>query len=200
VANFKESYEKTMGNEGGYSDSPDDRGGETWCGISRVHNPGWKGWKIIDEQKSIYGPIKPGGEASFTRFVKTGEGHETIETLTGQLYKSNYWDQFGGDGIESQLVANWMFYATVLCGSKLPAQWLQTVLNCLNIESRDLLVDGAIGPATLSALKSAYTKGYEKYILYSLHVQRAGHFIDICQKNESQRQYFRGWLNREMKE
>ena len=44
--------------EGGYSSGNEkqtkgDKGKETYCGISRVYNPNWDGWKIIDRHKPI---------------------------------------------------------------------------------------------------------------------------------------------------
>ena len=52
MANFNESFNITLGYEGGYSNDPDDAGGETYKGISRRYHPGWKGWALIDELKS----------------------------------------------------------------------------------------------------------------------------------------------------
>lgn len=200
MANFKEAYDLTMGNEGGYSNNSADTGGETWYGISRRWNPGWPGWAMIDERKRLYGPVKPGYEAAFTYRVNTGEGHAKLEDLVLKFYKEKYWDPFKGDKFQSQRIANWMFDAVVLCGPVLPGQWLQTALNCLDAADKDLLLDGAVGPATISALQSAYSKGYEKYILCAIRAQRTHHFVEICQKSSGQRLFFRGWLNREMKE
>ena len=42
-----------MEHEGGYVDDRDDRGGETYRGISRNNFPDWKGWKKIDGFKPV---------------------------------------------------------------------------------------------------------------------------------------------------
>ena len=39
MANFKESFDKVILAEGGYVNDPDDAGGETYLGISRVNHP-----------------------------------------------------------------------------------------------------------------------------------------------------------------
>lgn len=49
--NTYEIIKKTLKHEGGYSSNKADKGGETYCGISRVYNPTWKGWLLLDKQK-----------------------------------------------------------------------------------------------------------------------------------------------------
>lgn len=38
---------KIVEEEGRYVDDPNDDGGETYCGISSVHHPGWPGWQQV---------------------------------------------------------------------------------------------------------------------------------------------------------
>lgn len=42
---------RTLKNEGGYSNNIKDKGGETYCGISRTANPTWLGWISLDKTK-----------------------------------------------------------------------------------------------------------------------------------------------------
>ena len=49
--NTYEIIKQTLKHEGGYSNNKADKGGETYCGISRVYNPTWKGWLLLDKQK-----------------------------------------------------------------------------------------------------------------------------------------------------
>lgn len=51
MADFDKAYFRTCKFEGGYANDKNDSGGETYKGISRVHNPKWGGWKIIDSYK-----------------------------------------------------------------------------------------------------------------------------------------------------
>lgn len=53
MANFKEAINKTLKFEGGYVNDPDDSGGETFLGISRVNNKSWKGWKLLINVKLV---------------------------------------------------------------------------------------------------------------------------------------------------
>ena len=44
MADFRLAYKKIEAAEGGYVNDPDDKGGETYKGISRKANPDWNGW------------------------------------------------------------------------------------------------------------------------------------------------------------
>ena len=55
MADFIPAKTITGGLEGLYSYDPNDPGGETWCGVSRVNNPNWSGWAIIDAHKKQFG-------------------------------------------------------------------------------------------------------------------------------------------------
>ena len=50
---YKEAIKKTLKYEGGYVNDKDDRGGETYRGVSRRYHPNWSGWKIVDEYKQM---------------------------------------------------------------------------------------------------------------------------------------------------
>jgi lysozyme family protein len=57
VAKFDIAYSRTSISEGGYVNNPKDSGGETYCGISRVHHPKWAGWALIDAWKLLTGGL-----------------------------------------------------------------------------------------------------------------------------------------------
>lgn len=50
-ADFRTALSYILEHEGYYSNHPHDYGRETYCGISRVFNPDWIGWKYIDQYK-----------------------------------------------------------------------------------------------------------------------------------------------------
>lgn len=50
-ADFRTSLNYVLEHEGYYSNHSSDAGGETYCGISRVFNCDWVGWKYIDQYK-----------------------------------------------------------------------------------------------------------------------------------------------------
>jgi len=184
MANFKEAFEKTMGHEGGYGNDPDDVGGETYKGISRVYNPGWSGWSIIDSAKSAGG---------FPGSLKTYTG---LQPAVESFYKERYWDVNRLDSFP-QSVAEEMFDTGVNMGVGRAGRFLQRTLNYLNRNGKlygDLDVDGKIGPASLNAM--AACKGDERVILAMLNTLQGMHYMDYMDKSPSQRKYARGWFKR----
>jgi len=55
MAEFNIALQKTLAHEGGYSNDPNDMGGETYKGISRASHSVWKGWAIVDKYKKLSG-------------------------------------------------------------------------------------------------------------------------------------------------
>lgn len=104
MANFEEAFARTEKFEGKniWTKTEGDAGGETWSGISRVANPTWAGWKIIDGI-----PNKKHGQAFST---------PELERLKRELYKNNYWNTVWGDRINNQKVAEDMYDTGVNMG------------------------------------------------------------------------------------
>lgn len=107
MANFNEEFEKLILAEGGYVKDPDDAGGETYLGISRVNNPNWEGWTIIDKVKKEY------GTKGITARLKKDEN---LTNSAKALYKEKYWDILELDDIPSQGIAHQLFDTCVNCG------------------------------------------------------------------------------------
>lgn len=132
MADFKIAYNKTNSREGGYVNDPKDSGGETYKGISRVYNPDWAGWYLIDIIKK-------------KRKIEKGEiiQDETIEKLHRDFVKQNYWDKIQGDSIPNQDFANF-FYDFYFHKPKASVEILQDTLGVNK--------DGKFGKQTLNAL------------------------------------------------
>ena len=93
MADFKKANARTGKWEGGYSNHPNDKGGETVFGISRNMHPQWTGWVIVDMLKE-----KPDFPANLRR-------HKTLITLKDKFYKHTFWDALFCDNIPAQVVA-----------------------------------------------------------------------------------------------
>jgi lysozyme family protein len=117
MANWKLAKAKTGGNEGGYALVKGDRGGETYCGISRVWWPKWAGWKIIDAIKA-------------KRKIAHGEiiHDPVLEGLVDTFYKSTFWDILGADDIEDQQTAERLYDFGVTSGQSRSIKEIQEVL------------------------------------------------------------------------
>ena len=170
-----------MGHEGAYSNDPDDVGGETYCGISRVYNPAWPGWDYIDEMKI--------GQTGFDKVV--------LEPLVRTFYKERYWNPFMGDRLQ-QDIANEMFDTAVNMGIGRAIKFLQQGLNALNRNATlypDLVEDGDFGGRTLSAYETLPKKDLP-VLNKIMNVLQGMHYIEYMRKSPTQEKYARGWFNR----
>jgi len=186
MANFKEAYEKTMGHEGGYANDPDDAGGETYKGISRVYNPGWAGWGTVDVAKN--GP----------NFPESLDENMILQIQVAAYYKDKYWDVNRlDDAAFVQSVGEEMFDTGVNMGVSRAGKFLQKSLNYLNRNGdlyEELVVDGKIGPASLSAL--AMCANDEQVLLSMLNTLQGQHYMNYMDDSPSQKKYARGWFKR----
>lgn len=101
MANFKIAFDRTMKHEGGYANDPDDRGGETYMGVSRKNHPTCGIWKYVDE-------LTAQGK-SRTAINTALKKNAAVQNIVMILYKQKYWDVFELDKVKRQSVANEMF-------------------------------------------------------------------------------------------
>lgn len=184
MADFEKAYAKTMSHEGGYVNDPDDAGGETYNGISRVYNPSWYGWTMIDSAKD---------EPNFPGSLKEDED---VEAAVHDFYKDKYWDVNRLDDFP-QDTAEEMFDTGVNMGTGRAGRFLQTALNYMNRDGSlfdELTVDGKIGPASLNALSECEKD--EDVLLAMLNTLQGRHYMNYMDKKPSQKKYARGWFRR----
>ncbi|MHC2992833.1 hypothetical protein OB13_15055 [Pontibacter sp. HJ8] len=185
MANIKPALSITLAHEGYYVNDPADKGGETYRGIARKHNPNWSGWTIIDAQKR---------KAYFPANLK--EVMSSLEVYVERHYKKEYWDVNNLDLISSQSIANELFDTGVNMGVGIAAKFLQQALNLCNrnqVDYKDILVDGSIGPVTIKTLNS---HGRQASVLKALNVLQGKRYVEICERDPSQEKFFMGWLGR----
>lgn len=184
MANFDKAYAKVMTWEGGYSCDPLDRGGETYCGITRRWYPNWAGWHLIDDhKKKLLFPDNLGGDVDLHRLVK-------------EFYRVEYWDSVSFGQINDQTVAEELFDTAVNMGKRAAVNDLQRAYNLLNNNGRlgaDLLTDGVIGTNTLKAVNGYPYPAAIAKVLNGLQFLR---YLTITEKDPSQERFFRGWLKR----
>lgn len=120
MADFDKALAYALKWEGVYSIDPDDPGGETYCGISRKHWPDWIGWDVIDKAKKIapINDILPG-----------------LAELVGDLYRTQFWNPIGGDGIADQDIATYKFDTAVNLGVSRANEMINTV----GVNLRDMI-------------------------------------------------------------
>lgn len=167
--------------EGGYSSGNEkqtkgDKGKETYCGISRVYNPNWDGWKIIDKHK----PIKYNAKIKDTK----------LEASVRQYYYTNYYYPLKCEQFTSLLIAGHLFCHGVNAGIKTSAKLLQRAIN--NVYKINLAVDGIVGANTLKYANGSKMKSVESEFIKL----RKQYYKNITIKNPSQKKFLNGWYNR----
>ncbi|MBC8282465.1 MAG: hypothetical protein H8E32_01520 [Nitrospinae bacterium] len=188
MPNFKKAFQKTMGHEGGYVDDIDDRGGETYRGISRNNFEHWKGWRKIDKYKPVN-----------DKFRKKLAEDESLQKDVRDFYKKEFWSRFKGDEISNQALAEELFDTAVNMGWRVAGRFLQQGLNLLNRNEslfEDLEEDGLIGSKSIESLKKYLKNDKPELLLKLLNILQGARYIDIMRNNPTQEKYARGWLNR----
>ena len=180
--NFIKAYNNLIGAEGGYVNRKNDKGGETYKGISRKFNPQWQGWGIIDSLKE------------YDNFKDLINNSKDLEKLAQEFYYQNYWTKFGGDSLP-YLIAEELLEQSVVLGTwKTAGKNLQTALNLLNLNGKvfpDLKIDGIVGPKTIESVG----KVTARRLLTVLNG------LEFCRFKESMgkrpiNEVFRGWFDR----
>lgn len=165
---FDKAFEYTMPFEGwdAYTNDPDDKGGATKYGIT------------VRTLTAI-------------RFDVDGDGDVTendVKSLTysqaKDILKRKYWDMIQADSIESERIAIKLFDCAVNMG---PARATRIAQEALNDLRYGLVVDGLMGPKTLSALN-----GSDEDVFFLFLVSRLEQFY----VGLNQRKFLKGWLRR----
>lgn len=170
MADFEKAFARLMDEEGiKLTNDPVDRGGQTYAGISRKHNPHWVGWKFIDA------------------------GDTPPLDMVRDFYREEYWQPIRGDQINSQRVAEVLFsqYANnKVAGVKL----MQAVVGVIQDAKVGPKTIAAINAATEQATLPSEDV---VLVLYSLAHSKRYHAIGM--KDKTQRKYWGGWWARAMR-
>jgi lysozyme family protein len=181
--NFEKAYKHVLKNEGGYCNVKEDRGGETYKGITRRYNPKWEGWLIIDEAKD-----RP-------KFPKNLEKIGNLQALVRNFYWSK-WKSFKLDKIDDYNIAVEIYDTATNMGLYTAIRILQRSLNCLNRLTRDwkdIKADGKIGSETINVTNLAVKKR-KKNILKAMNILQGAKYIEFSEKDKNQEIFVPGWL------
>ena len=174
--NIEQYLNELIDREGGYVNNSADRGGPTKYGITEAvaRQHGYK-----DSMKDL------------------------PESLARDIYRKAYWisPRFDQVNAISAAVAEELLDTGVNCGTGFAKPLLQRALNLLNNQGKggwpDLVVDGVYGSATLNALKTYLAKRGkegEKVLVRVLNIMQGQRYIEICERNPTQEQFFYGWI------
>lgn len=142
---WQRALDFTLSCEGGYSNHPADRGGETFRGISRKNFPAWPGWTTIDQAKAAM-------PATFKEEIE-----KSVDLLhqTKIFYRKNFWDVIKGDELPGKYAAA-LFDTAVNSGARTAIRMLQTSLG--------VTVDGIVGPQTIKAANEKAEAGLVRFL------------------------------------
>lgn len=158
--------------EGGYSDHPADKGGPTMYGVTQAVARA-NGWQ--------------------------GQMRDMTIAIAQNIYRKKYFSEPGFDSIYllSPMIAEEMFDTGVNMGTSIPGPWLQRLLNVFNDAKQDLVVDGKIGPATITALRLFLNKrgsDGETVMVRGLNCLQGTRYLELAEKREQNRAFIYGWL------
>lgn len=182
MAEFKISKQAVLKLEGGHVNHPSDRGAETYKGITRRWYANWPGWKIIDLHKN-----RP-------KFPSNLEKDDALQALVDSFYEAEFWNSLNLSLVNDQEVATEVFDIAINNGKDFAGRALQRTVNCMNKNQKlwkNIAVDGKIGPATISIVNQIKD---QKLIRKVLNLYQAWRFINLCEQDETQEDFFSGWI------
>ncbi len=195
MTTYDKILSKTLAHEGTYSNRKNDRGGETYKGISRRYHPKWPGWKIIDDAKHRIGGIDALKKGDVTP-VLGAEAQEELERAVRKFYKEKFWRRVKGDALAmiDDDIAFQVFDATVNPTDRTNgAKMLQEALNQLGYK---IATDGVIGPVTLHTLSYALDEWGRENVREMFRKIRALHYAREVKRNPHQALFIEGWIKR----
>jgi len=158
--------------EGGYANDPNDKGKETYMGISRRWHPNWNGWPIIDAHNANC-QLKRG------EFVDNPE----FDKMVYNFYYNEFWMPLNIDELENPNIALQIFDFAVNAGT---VKAIKTAQRLSGVR-----VDGIIGINTIKAINSL-----DNAFLIRYKHARKEYYTYIVDKDPSQEKFIRGWINR----
>jgi lysozyme family protein len=178
MKDIEQELDVLIGKEGGYTNNPNDSGGETIWGITKFTADSF-GYK--DAMKDM------------------------SRDQAKEIYRARYWIQPKFDQVYkiNPGIAMEMFDTGVNMGAGTAVKFLQRALNVLNQGGKiypDMAVDGGLGAMTLAALqKFLDTRNQDGVVVMMrmLNAQQAVKYMEIAEANAKNEDFIYGWqLNR----
>lgn len=164
---FEQAFTQVVLTEGGYSNNPLDKGGETKYGITK---------------------------AVALAHGYTGEMKDLPLEKAKEIYRKSYWLTTPAENMPE--VAYRIFDIAVNCGVSRANTW---VLKAVNLLNRD---ETLYPNCTMNNVLDGYNKLPSKdklFVEQLLRVLQGAHYISVCDNNETQENFIRGWITRALK-
>lgn len=172
---FQEFFKDLVKIEGGYSDDPRDSGGKTKFGVT---------------------------EAVARRHGYTGSMRDLSLDLAHEIYKSEYWDALRLDDLQNLSPSLCLKLADIAVnmGQDRAGEFLQRILNVFNNQGKlwpDLIVDGNVGPKTISTTRTFLSKrGHdgELVMIRALNCLQGFFYINLAERRQKDEAFVYGWI------
>ena len=158
-----------------HTKDPDDRGEETYCGITRKNFPTLKLWELLDQ----------------------GQPDEVLRLHVHKFY-TEWWYSIKTELISDEKLAVEYFFASVNCGKKVAIKTLQRSLNYLNRDEKDyqnILVDGVFGNRTYIAITALEHRRGLSLLRKMFNALMGAYYASIYEYDEVQEKFI-GWIDR----
>lgn len=173
---FDIAIRHTLAAEGGYSNNPNDTGGETMWGITIA-------------------VARANGYSGSMRLMPL--------SVAQAIYKKMYWDKNYLDEISaiSSDLAIKLFDIGVNMGTARAGLFLQQTLNAFNRQGKlypDILEDGSIGNVTVKTLGLYIEKRgklAEQTMLRAINGMQCAFYIELAQKRQANEEFVFGWIS-----
>jgi lysozyme family protein len=190
MAQLKQALQQLFGDEGGYANDPDDTGGETWCGISRVNNPAWQGWAIVDSAKKGNAAFELKDWKAFSRLLA---GMAGLESLVETFYRARYWRY---DDVPDQVVAQKLFNEDVNMEASSNGPVTEVLQEALTALGYSIGHDGDWGPSTQAALGAELAGAGSEPLLHQLRARLALRYAKILAARAADAKFGLTWMLR----
>lgn len=170
---FPAAFSKLLEIEKGFVNDPLDRGGPTKYGIT---------------MQTLSEYMGPGKMASI----------DDVKGLTlndaERIYRVLFWEPAQCDQIRDDRVAYALFDQAVNRGVGTAVKLMQSALN-ENLANADLAEDGVIGPKTIALINAQEPNMIGMWFCEACQIR----YAKICELNQTQLRFLRGWLARSHK-
>lgn len=167
---FQYAYRILLAHEGNYANHPDDKGGETYRGITKKYNIDWYGWRYVDRKRA-----------------KEQNQEIPQANFWAQDHYLTIWVREGFDQIHDWRLAAYLFDYRVnaFTGPKEIRKILNEIGCCIPIYNK---FDDELAACVNSAPNWLLKNRLEYY--------RAQHYKRLAYKDQTQRKFLSHWLKR----
>lgn len=167
---FENSFKVLMNHEGGYSNYKEDHGGETKYGIT---------------------------QSELTRVFKKLSLPDNVKDLSEEdakkYYKSEWWDKFNYEKIDSEYIAIKTLDMAVNMGAHQAHEILQIAINHCG---HKIPVDGVIGGKTLGSINLIIKNNKGGDLKEEIIEEQSNFYLNLVKHKPQLKKFTKGWLKR----